>query len=150
MAKVFTDKISAQAHIESIVSAVDVKDGQFVALGVLGSDGETRIATKSKGAADADVLVVNKPLDYGYIDFDAVADVNKAGKAARAYHLVKGDVLSFSKDAVVGAKVGDKVTVGDGGYGFKLAGEADVAVGLVIGEDYLGYDGDVFVIAITK
>lgn len=47
MAKVFLDKIKATAHIESVVATENLPQGQFVTLGVLGDDGESRLVTKA-------------------------------------------------------------------------------------------------------
>ena len=70
MAKVFLDKIKATAHIESVVASEDLPQGQFVTLGVLGDDGESRVVTKATDEASADVFVAEAPISYGDPHFD--------------------------------------------------------------------------------
>ena len=65
MAKVFLDKIKATAHIESVVAKEDLGNGQFLSLGVLGEDGESRVATPATDGASAVVFVADAPLSYG-------------------------------------------------------------------------------------
>ena len=65
MAKVFLDKIKATAHIESVVAKEDLGNGQFLSLGVLGEDGESRVATPATDEASAEVFVADAPLSYG-------------------------------------------------------------------------------------
>lgn len=146
MAKVFLDKIKATAHIESVVAQEELTNGQFLKLGVLGSDGESRVATKATGAADAEVFLADAPLSYGDPHFNLADYKVEKGHTARAYHLEKGDVISVTPDLVSGANVGDALTIGDSGLGFKKASDAGMA--LVIGKETHGFDGDVFVIAI--
>ena len=147
MAKVFLDKIKATAHIESVVAADPLGAGQFVKLGLLGEDGESRVATKATDEASAEVFVADAPLSYGDPHFDLGQYVVQPGKAARAYHLEKGDVISVTTDLVTGAKVGDNLTVGDTGLGFKKA-TVGKGVAMLIGQETHGIDGDVYVIAI--
>jgi hypothetical protein len=106
MAYVRLDKISANAHIESIVATTDLVNGQFVALGALEADGEAFAVTPSGDVAEQLVLHVSVPLTYedrtNELDF-----VLKAGKVGRGYVLQTGDVISVTgvTDAVKGAKV---------------------------------------------
>lgn len=65
MAKVFLDKIKATAHIESVVAKEDLGNGQLLSLGVLGEDGESRVATPATDEASAEVFVADAPLSYG-------------------------------------------------------------------------------------
>ena len=52
MSKVFLDKIPSTAHIESVIAAEPLKNGQFVELGVLSDeDFESREGTKEIGRA---------------------------------------------------------------------------------------------------
>ena len=147
MAKVFLDKIKATAHLESVVASADLPQGQFATLGVLGDDGESRVVTKATDEASADVFVAEAPISYGDPHFDLGGYKAKAGKTARAFHLEKGDVLSVTTDLVSGAKVGDSLTVGDNGLGFKKAASGK-GIAMLIGQEAHGFDGDVYVIAI--
>ena len=147
MAKVFLDKIKATAHIESVVASEDLPQGQFVTLGVLGGDGESRVVTKATDEASADAFVAEAPISYGDPHFDLGSYKAKAGKTARAFHLEKGDVLSVTTDLVSGARVGDSLTVGDNGLGFKKAASGK-GIAMLIGQEAHGFDGDVYVIAI--
>ena len=115
MAYVRLDKIKADAHIESVVSTTDLRQGQFVALGALQADGEAREATIAP-ATEHVVMHCSVPLQYGNEreeDF-----VLKAGKIGRAYVLEKGDIISVSEDLIDGAEVGTTFApTGDGGTG---------------------------------
>lgn len=147
MAKVFLDKINPSAHIETVVAKEDLKNGQFLKLGVLGTAGESREVVKAANEDDANVFLVDAPLSYGHPDFDLDKYELKAGKAGRAYHLTVGDVMSVTPDLAEGVKVGDRVTVGKTGYGFAKAADGK-GIGMVVAKEYHGFDGDVFVIAI--
>lgn len=147
MAKVFLDKIKATAHIESVVATDELMNGQFCALGVLGEDGESRVATKAANETEADVMVAEAPISYGDPHFDLAKYTVKPGDTARAYHLEKGDVISVTTDLVADAKVGDALTIGDEGKGFKKAASGR-GIAMLIGQESHGIDGDVYVIAI--
>lgn len=147
MAKVFLDKIKSTAHIESVVASEDLENGQFLTLGVLGDDGESRVATKAADEASAEVFVADAPLSYGDPHFDLGTYKIKAGETGRAFHLEKGDVLSVTTDLVSGAKVGDNLTIGKDGLGFAKAAEGK-GIAMLIGQEAHGIDGDVYVIAI--
>lgn len=147
MAKVFLDKIKSTAHIESVVATDELTNGQFLTLGVLNADGESRVATKATKEEDAEVFLADAPISYGDPHFDLATYKVKPGNTARAYHLEKGDVLSVTTDLVSGAKVGDNLTIGDNGLGFKKADNGK-GIAMLIGQEAHGIDGDVFVIAI--
>lgn len=109
MAYVILDKISATAHVESIVSATDLLNGQFVELGALQSDGEARLVEAGADKAKKLAFHVSNGLVYGdrenELDF-----VLKAGKTGRAYVLQEGDIISITvadvaNTPVVGANV---------------------------------------------
>ena len=95
----------------------------------------------------AEVFVADAPLSYGDPHFDLGKYVVKAGETGRAFHLEKGDVISVTTDLVAGAKVGDNLTIGDKGLGFKKAADGK-GIAMLIGQEAHGIDGDVFVIAI--
>lgn len=152
MGKIFLDKIPASEHIESIVSADELQNGQFLSLGVLEEDGETRQAFKATKAEDAEVLHVSAPISYDLPDFDFAKWTLEAGKHGRAFHLGKGDVISVTPDLVADQENvanGDLLTIGEGGLGFAKAVEGQKVIAKLIAknEDH-GFDGDVFVIAI--
>lgn len=148
MSKVFLDKISATAHIESVVATEDLSNGQFLTLGVLGPDGESRVATKATAADKADVFLADPPLSYDDPHFDLGSYKVKAGNTGRAYHMIKGDVISVTTDLVAGdgVKPGDELTIGDNGHGFKKQTSGS-GIALLIGKEQHGFDGDVYVIA---
>jgi hypothetical protein len=109
MAYVRLDKISATAHLESIVATEDLVNGQFVALKSLQADGEAREVVPSGDQAEKLVLHVSNGLVYGdrenELDF-----VLKAGKRGRGYVPQDGDIVSISEDGVTGVS---PVAVGD-------------------------------------
>lgn len=146
MTQVFLDKISESAHIESVTASEDLKNGQFLSLEVLNSDGESRVAKKATGNDDAEVLLVDAPISYDDPHFNLADYELKAGKVGRAFHLTKGDVISVTEDLLNGTKVGDAVDVNTDGRGFKKA--AGKGFGLVIGKENHGFDGTTFAIAI--
>ncbi|WP_347284072.1 hypothetical protein [Lactobacillus taiwanensis] len=148
MTQVFLDKISKSAHIESVTCDKDIKNGQFLSLGVLSTTdgGEVRVATKANGNGTAEVILVDAPISYDDPHFDLAEYELRAGKAGRAYHLVKGDVISVTEDLLHGAEVGEHVDVNDDGFGFKKATGEGFA--MVIGKENHGFDGTVYVIAI--
>lgn len=148
MSKVFLDKIPSTAHIESVIAAEPLKNGQFVELGVLSDeDFESREGTKAKDNASADVLLVDAPISYGDPHFDLDTYELAAGKAGRGYHLVAGDIISVTEDLVHGAKVGEYVAVNADGLGFATAVDKASAIAQVIGTESHGFDGDVAVVA---
>ncbi|MBW3350598.1 hypothetical protein [Limosilactobacillus reuteri] len=145
MAEVILDKI-AGTHIEQVVATEDLKNGQWLTLGLLDTDGERRLATKAAKEEEADVFLATE-----FVKYDPNADQSKfetkAGTTGRAYHMVSGDVVSVTKDLVAkGAKKGDSLTIGENGLGFKKAEGRGIAQ--IIGEENMGYFGDMFVIAI--
>jgi hypothetical protein len=149
MTLVFLDKVSANNHIASVVASEELQNGQFLHLGVAGKDGESRVATKATGAADAQVLLANPLLDYGYADYDPSKETLKAGKVGRAYRIAEpGMTISVTADLAPKIVAGDRVTVGAGGLGFAKAAEGDDGIGLAIADnEYHGeYDGPVTVI----
>ena len=137
MSYVFLDKIPATEHIESVVANEDLANGQWLKLGVLGDDVESRAVTKA---------VADAPVSYGDPHFDLATYKVKKGTTGRAFHLGKGDVISVTADLVTGAKVGDELTIGDNGLGFKKADSKGIA--MLIGKETKQLAGDVYVIAI--
>lgn len=145
MAEVILDKISATAHIDSVVATEDLKNGQWLTLGLLDADGERRLATKAAKEEEADVLLVTSFTKYDP-NTDFADYVTKKGQTGRGFHMVSGDVISVTKDLVAGAKKGDGLTIGDDGLGFKKTEGRGIAQ--IIGEENQGFYGDMFVIAI--
>lgn len=152
MAQVFLDRLSKAAHVESVVvQGSAIKNGQFLKLGVLDTDGERRVATKATGDADAEVFLADAPVDYGYVNVDGTTfDLDKyelaAGKTGRAIHVAKGEIISVSEDLVTGSvTVGDELSVNDNGLGFKKATGTGIA--LLIGKEAQGFAGINYVVA---
>lgn len=145
MAEVILDKIKSTAHIDSVVAKEDLKNGQWLTLGLLDADGERRLAEKAKTEDTADVLLVTSFTRYDP-NTDFADYVTKVGQTGRAFHMEKGDVISVTKDLVAGAKKGDGLTIGDDGLGFKKTEGRGIAQ--IIGEENQGFYGDMFVIAI--
>ena len=149
MAYVRLDKIKATAHIESVVHSADLKNGQFLELGVIDETlgGEAVDVEMSTVDTKPEAILVTPHLDYGEINFDYAKQVTKAGKMGRAYILEAGNTLSFSADLVAGEPaVGDMVTVGESGLGIKKVTDSEVAIGKVIGTEYLANIGDLTVV----
>ena len=143
------DKIKATAHVESVVSLVDLKNGQFVELGITDETlgGEAVGVEKTAEGAKPEAIILTVHIDQGYHDYNILDQVTKPGKAARAVILEKGDVLSFLTDIAGGLVEGDQVAVAAGGLGVKKAdGVDDVVIGKVIRLDYLANIGDLVVV----
>ena len=142
------DKLSPAAYLESVVFENDaILAGQFVELGTLvEGDYELTHATKAAPGSAGKVIVAPVTIDHGYHDYDPTDQSVKAGKAARAIHIEKGLQLSINAEAAPGVKVGDDVTVGADGLGFKKAGVNDEKIGKVIAIDALRNVGDLVVV----
>lgn len=148
MAYIVLDKIKSTAHYESVVNdETELKQGQFLTLGVLGEDGETAKATPATGNANADVFLVDAPVSYDDQHFKLDEYVVPAGKVGRAVHLEKGDMISVSPSLVNGAQVKDSVDVNTDGLGFKKA-TSGTGFGMVVAKETVGDYGDMFVIRI--
>lgn len=148
MAYVKLDKISATAHIESIVATEDLVNGQFVALGELQADGEAYSVVPSGDQTERLVFHASNGLTYGEreneLDF-----VLKAGKVGRAYVLEKGDVISITLDGITdGVKKGDLVK--PDAKGFAVTTNADEAIGSVVAIDVDAIAGQMAVVHIDK
>lgn len=144
------DKIKSSAHVESFVSAEDIKNGQFVELGAIDEElgGEVVAVTKSEKGKKPEAIVLTVHVNKGYVDYKETEQVTKAGKAGRAVILEKGDVLSFLEDiAGAGALVvGDEVTVAENGLGIAKAELEEEVIGKVIGLEYMPNVGDLVVV----
>lgn len=110
MAYIILDKIEASQHIETIISATDLKNGQFVTLGKLAQlDNNGEAIQVTEMVADDEDIVLHASVPLVYEDFTNEMDfVLKAGKAGRAYRIKDGNVVSFSKDLVTGTIEVDK------------------------------------------
>ena len=140
MAYTRPDKIKATAHIETIVHTADLKNGQFVNLGVIDETlgGEAVSVTLTPTTTKPDAILMTEHLNYGYPDYDIAKQVTKAGKMGRAYIIEAGNTISFSEDLVA---------VGANGLGLiKADGVDDVVIGKVIGEDYLANIGELKIV----
>ncbi|TVX86069.1 hypothetical protein [Paenibacillus agilis] len=114
MAVIRLDKITG-GHLESIRHTAVLKNGHFVQLGSLVS-GETELYTVETAQVAADLKkefllhatpeVMADPRQAGLKHFQV-----EAGEAGRAYHLVKGDVITLTADLIDGTPVVDQFVV---------------------------------------
>lgn len=114
MAVIRLDKITG-GHLESIRHTAVMKNGYFVQLGSL-VNGETELyeVALAKTAADlkkefllhATPEVMADPRQAGLKHFQV-----EAGDQGRAYHLVKGDVITLTADLIDGTPVVDQFVV---------------------------------------
>lgn len=147
MSYVFTDKVKSTVHIESVTLTEEITAGQFVTLGKLNPDGESRSATKAKTIEEADAFVVPDPISYNDTHFDYGAYVVKPGETVRAYVFERGDYYSVTTDLVTGgAKPGDALAIGDNGLGFKKA-DSGRGIAQLVNEEAHGFAGTVEVIS---
>lgn len=164
MAVTRLDKITG-GHLESIVHSADLTNGLFVQLGAL-VNGETELYEVAVPQTDADLEkefllhatpeVMADPRQAGLKHF-----VVKAGDAGRAYHLVKGDVITLTSDLIDGTPVvGEFVVPQTGSLKLETSvdgkggstGAIDVSLVLeVVRKTTLGYDADdAYVLRVAK
>lgn len=114
MAVIRLDKITG-GHLESIRHTVVMKNGYFVQLGSLVS-GETELYTVETAQDEADLKkefllhatpeVQADPRKSGLKHFQV-----EVGEEGRAYHLVKGDVITLTADLIDGTPVVNQFVV---------------------------------------
>lgn len=153
MAVIRLDKITG-GHLESIRHTAVLKNGHFVQLGALVGD-ETELYAVKTATTDAELKnefllhatpeVMPDPRQAGLKHFQV-----DAGDQGRAYHLVKGDVITLTADLIDGTPVVGQYVVPqldslkleaspDG-----LQGTAETSLILeVVRKTTLGYDADV-------
>ena len=150
MAYVKANKFRSNGHIESIVHNEDLKNGQWVNLGVIDEENgaEMVLVTLPEEGQGADALLVHPHINYGWHDYNIADQVVKAGKAGRALVHERGNHFAFSADLAEGVSVGDDVTVGANGLGVKTAGETDVVIGKAIGTEHDLNLGDFVIVRI--
>ncbi|MGG4105157.1 hypothetical protein AAXB25_14670 [Paenibacillus lautus] len=164
MAVTRLDKITG-GHLESIKHTANMTNGLFVQLGDL-VDGETELYEVVIPQTDEDLAkefllhvtpeVMADPRQAGLKHF-----VVEAGDAGRAYHLVKGDVITLTADLIDGTPVVGEFAVPQTGS-LKLetspdgkggsTGAVEVSLVLeVVRKTMLGYDGtDAYQMRIVK
>lgn len=125
------DKLQATyaGNIESVKASVDLKNGEFVALGAR-VEGERELfqAGAPTDVETQEVLLVASP-ELTYESGTTILDfVNKAGKPARAYHLYVGDIITVTDDVIDGTSVVGQYLVPQNGK-TKLAPAADLSDG---------------------
>ncbi|OME53987.1 hypothetical protein BSK59_15515 [Paenibacillus odorifer] len=152
MAVIRLDKITG-GHLESIRHTAVLKNGHFVQLGALISD-ETELYSVEVATDAADLKkefllhatpeVMADPRFAGLKHFQV-----EAGDQGRAYHLVKGDVITLTADLIDGTPVVDQFVVPQLNS-LKLEASPDGLQGsdetslvfVVVRKTTLGYDGD--------
>lgn len=142
------DKVNSDAYIDTIVAETEViNSGQFVVLGKL-KEGEPEVTefTKAEEGKLAKTFAASVDIDYGYHDYDPTDQSTPVGKAVRVFHIAPGMIISINKELASGIVVGDNVTVGANGLGFKKAGVDDAVIGKAIAIDTLTNVGDVVVV----
>lgn len=164
MAVIRLDKITG-GHLESVKHIANMTNGLFVQLGDL-VDGETELYDVAVPQTDADLAkefllhatpeVMADPRQAGLKHF-----VVEAGDAGRAYHLVKGDVITLTADLIDGTPVVGEFAVPQTGS-LKLetspdgkggsTGAIEVSLVLeVVRKTMLGYDGtDAYQMRVVK
>lgn len=154
MAIVRLDKI-AGTHLESIKASVALKNGYFVELGgLVAGETELREVTAPTNIETGDIVfhstaeVDPDPRKAGLKHFEV-----EAGKAGRAYRLVKGDIVTLTVDLFASVPaVGDIIAPQVGAYTLEAFTAVDPAIQLkVIQETTLGYDNtQAFVVQVIK
>lgn len=164
MAVIRLDKITG-GHLESVKHTAVMTNGLFVQLGDL-VDGETELYQVAVPQTDEDLAkefllhatpeVMADPRQAGLKHF-----VVEAGDAGRAYHLVKGDVITLTADLIDGTPVVGEFAVPQTGS-LKLetspdgkggsTGAIEVSLVLeVVRKTMLGYDGtDAYQMRVVK
>ncbi|UDM72746.1 hypothetical protein [Vagococcus fluvialis] len=144
------DKVGGQDHYESFVAEHKIVNGQWLNLGEMDLDLgiEMAKAKKAEEGKEPDTLACTVFINYGELNYDETAQELPVGKAGRALHHKKGNIVSFNVENAQGLVAGDLVTVGADGLGVKKATGDDHVVGQVIRLDYLAYVGDLVVVRI--
>lgn len=126
------DKVQAtyNGNLESVKMVAEQTNGVVVKLGgLVVGERELKNGVAVTDVAKDEVVLVSAPevmydaRKYGLKDF-----VIPAGQAARAYHLVVGDIVTLTADLITGAPVVGKYVVPANGA-FKLAAAADLIGG---------------------
>jgi len=147
MSLVRLDKIAAayNGNLESVKHSADMGNGSVVMLGgLVAGERELRqvvVPTAALAANDEILLVASPEVNYSPLEKDEDF-VNKANKAARAYHLSVGDIFTVTDDMLSGSSVvGQFVGAIDG---LKLGASATAPTtrfaGKVLEKTTLGYD----------
>lgn len=110
----------------------EVPNGVLVTIGGL-MEGEREVVKATlatKEDAGKELLLIHSP-ELMADERKTLADfVNPADHPARAYRLAKGDIITITDDLIVGeVKVGDEVTVADGGLYTKAEGASGEETG---------------------
>ncbi|MNH66538.1 hypothetical protein D3C73_185710 [compost metagenome] len=124
-----TDKLQATyaGNIESVVFAKDVQNGE---IGVLGAQAGRELvnAAAPTDVTKEEIVIIASP-EVVYKKEETLLDfVNKANKAARAYHLTEGDIITVTDDVIEGTSVVNQYLVPANGK-TKLVPAADLTGG---------------------
>lgn len=151
MSLVRLDKIQAayNGNLESVVHNADMANGSVVMLGgLVAGERELRqvvVPTVASSGTEELLLVAAPEVNYSPLEKDEDF-LNKANKAARAYHLSVGDIFTVTDDMLAGVSVvGEYIVPADG---LKLGVSATVPttpaprfLGKVLEKTTLGYEG---------
>lgn len=152
MAIVRLDKVAGH-HLESIQSTEVLKNGYFVELGDLTEGGLRKVAKPTDVAKGVIVLHASPEVDpdprkIGLKHFEVAI-----GEAGRAYHLVKGDIITLTKDAFTSTpSVKDIVAPHAGVYTLETTSAETASLQLqVIQKTTLGYENtEAYVVQVIK
>jgi len=151
MAIVRLDKVAGH-HLESIQSTEVLKNGYFVELGDLTDEGLRKVTKPTDVSGKVIVLHASPEVDpdprkAGLKHFEV-----EAGKAGRAYHLVKGDIITLTKDAFASTpSVKSIVAPQTGAYTLKTISGQEALQLQVLQKTTLGYEGtEAYVLQVVK
>lgn len=142
MAIIRLDKVAGQ-HLEAVKASKALKNGFMVALGDFNAEGNRTVAEPTDVTTNQIVLHATP---------EVVADVTKsglkhfeleAGEVGRAYHLVKGDIITVTKDLISPEpSVKDIITPQNSSFLLGTKVENATVQFEVLQETTLGYDAE--------
>ncbi|MGX6979029.1 collagen-like protein [Vagococcus elongatus] len=152
MSFVRLDKVKATAHYESVKVVGDsLKDGQFVNLSTsIGDEEEAVLVEKAAKGETAQAILCTAHLDYNSSFYDFKNTATDENTLGRALVFENGDTISVNDEISNGISVGDKVSIGLDGLGFKKMESGESEIGMCIRKDFMTNVGELTVIRLMS
>lgn len=152
MSFVRLDKVKATAHYESVKVVGDsLKDGQFVNLSAsIGDEEEAVLVEKAVKGETAQAILCTAHLDYNSSFYDFKNTATDENTLGRALVFENGDTISVNDEISNGISVGDKVSIGLDGLGFKKMESGESEIGMCIRKDFMTNVGELTVIRLMS
>lgn len=152
MSFVRLDKVKATAHYESVKVVGDsLKDGQFVnLLTSIGDEEEAVLVEKAAKGETAQAILCTAHLDYNSSFYDFKNTATDENTLGRALVFEDGDTISVNDEISNSISVGDKVSIGLDGLGFKKMESGESEIGMCIRKDFMTNVGELTVIRLMS